>query len=62
MIIGCYKRCPTKVSGESIPVTELGDDNTEIDIDVVLDLDRKFLIFLVLISLQVCSGHKSKME
>ncbi|XP_066911576.1 uncharacterized protein [Clytia hemisphaerica] len=40
VIIGCYKKCPVKVSGETIPVTELGDDDTEVDIDVVLDLNH----------------------
>ena len=42
VIIGCYKRCPVQLSGQPIPVVELGDDYTEVFMDdIVLDMSGK---------------------
>lgn len=45
VIFGCYKRCPVMIGGQSIPVVELGDEYTEVFIDVVVNMARKLIVF-----------------
>lgn len=50
VIFGCYKRCPVMVGGQRIPVVELGDDETEVFIDVVLNMAGKVNFELITVS------------
>lgn len=45
VIFGCYKRCPLVIGGQQIPVVELGDEYTEVYIDVMVNMGGRLIVF-----------------